>query len=40
VFPSSAILTVVAEVTIFGRTIQGHAMQASGRVNITFADFP
>lgn len=39
-FPGSVILTVVAEVTIYGRTLQGHAMQAKGRVNITFADFP
>jgi hypothetical protein len=39
-FPGAVILTVVAEVTIHGRTVQGHAMEAKGRVNITFADFP
>jgi hypothetical protein len=39
-FPGSVILTVVAEVTVYGRTLQGHAMQAKGRLNITFADFP
>jgi hypothetical protein len=39
-FPGSVILTVVAEVTVFGRTVQGAALQAKGRVNITFADFP
>ena len=39
-FPGAVVLTTVAEVTIYGRTLQGHAMQAKGRVNITFADFP
>ena len=39
-FPGSVILTNVAEITIYGRTLQGHAMQAKGRVNLTFADFP
>ena len=38
--PGSVILTTVAEITIYGRTVEGQALQAKGRVNITFADFP
>jgi hypothetical protein len=39
-FPGSVVLTTVAEITIYARTIEGDALQATGRVNVTFADFP
>ena len=38
-FPQQAILTCVAEITIHGRTVQGDALQAVGRVPVTFGDF-
>ena len=39
-FPGSVVLTTVAEITIYGRTIEGDALKGTGRVNVTFADFP
>ena len=39
-FPNGAVLTTIAEVTIFGRTVQGAALRAVGNVQVTFADFP
>ena len=38
--PGAGVLTTVAEITIHGRTVQGQALEATGRVQITFADFP
>jgi hypothetical protein len=38
-FGGAGILTVVAELTIHGRTVQGGVLQAVGRQQITFADF-
>jgi hypothetical protein len=38
--PNGAVLTTIAEVTIFGRTVQGEALKAVGNVQVTFADFP
>jgi hypothetical protein len=35
----TAVLTVMAEVTIFGQTIAGQRVSASGRFQIDFADF-
>jgi hypothetical protein len=35
----AGILTMIAEVTINGRTLQGEGLRASGRVQITCADF-
>jgi hypothetical protein len=47
VFPASGtlqtggagILSIVAEITVHGRTTSGEAVQASGRLQINFADF-
>jgi hypothetical protein len=33
------IITTIAEITIFGRTVQGGVLQASGSVQVSFADF-
>jgi len=38
-FGGAGILTCIAEITIHGRTVQGDAMEAVGRVNVTFANF-
>lgn len=38
--PNGAVLTTIAEITIFGRTLQGAALKAVGNVQVTFADFP
>ena len=38
--PNGAVLTTIAEVTIFGKTVQGEALKAVGNVQVTFADFP
>lgn len=38
-FGGAGILTCVAEITVHGRTVQGDAMRAVGRVNVTFANF-
>jgi hypothetical protein len=38
-FPQQAVLTCIAEITIHGRTLQGDALQAVGRVPVTFGDF-
>jgi hypothetical protein len=38
-FAGAIVLTCVAEITIHGRTVQGDAMQAVGRTNVTFANF-
>jgi hypothetical protein len=38
--PNGAILTTIAEVTIFGQTVQGKGLKAVGNVQVTFADFP
>jgi hypothetical protein len=35
----SAILTIMAEVTIFGETVSGDRVSGSGRLQIDFADF-
>jgi hypothetical protein len=35
----SAILTVMAEVTVFGETVSGDRVSGSGRLQIDFADF-
>jgi hypothetical protein len=35
----SAVLTVMAEVTLYGETISGDAVSASGRLQIDFADY-
>jgi hypothetical protein len=40
VLPQGAILTMIAEVTIHGETVQGRAMEAKGFVDVSFADFP
>jgi hypothetical protein len=37
--PAQAVLTCTAEITIHGRTLQGDALVAVGRVPVTFADF-
>ncbi|MET0556742.1 MAG: hypothetical protein ABW221_27125 [Vicinamibacteria bacterium] len=37
--PQQAIFTAIAEITIHGRTVQGDALQAVGRVPVTFGDF-
>lgn len=39
-FPNGAVLTTIAEITIFGKTVQGGALKAVGNVQVTFADFP
>jgi hypothetical protein len=38
--PNGAVLTTIAEITIFGRTVQGAGLKAVGNVQVTFADFP
>jgi hypothetical protein len=38
-FPQQAIFTAIAEITIHGRTVQGDALEAVGRVPVTFGDF-
>lgn len=38
--PNGAVLTTIAEITIFGKTVQGKALKAVGNVQVTFADFP
>lgn len=38
--PGAFVLTTVAEITIHGRTLQGDALVAVGRQQVTFADFP
>jgi hypothetical protein len=38
--PNGAILTLIAEITIFAETVQGKALKAVGNVQVTFADFP
>ncbi len=38
-FPQQAILTCIAEITIHGRTLQGDALVAVGRIPVTFGDF-
>ena len=40
VLPQGAILTLIAEITIHGETVQGRAMEAKGFVDVSFADFP
>jgi hypothetical protein len=37
--PAAGILTCTAEITVHGRTIQGDALVATGRVPVTFGDF-
>ena len=34
------VLTLIAEVTIYGETVQGKGLKATGNVQVTFADFP
>jgi hypothetical protein len=36
----SIYITTIAEVTVFGRTIQGKGLKAVGNVQVTFGDFP
>ena len=38
-FSGSVVLTTVAEITIFGRTLTGSNLTATGRIQVTFADF-
>ena len=38
--PSTGVLTTIAEVTIYGKTVQGKGLKATGNVQVTFADFP
>jgi hypothetical protein len=38
--PGAIQLTTVAEITIHGRTLQGDALVAVGRQQVTFSDFP
>ena len=40
VLPQGAVLTLIAEITIHGETVQGRAMEAKGFVDVIFADFP
>lgn len=40
VLPQAFVLTLIAEVTIHGETVQGRAMEAKGFVDVIFADFP
>jgi hypothetical protein len=35
----AALLTVMAEVTLYGETVAGERVQASGRLQIDFADY-
>jgi hypothetical protein len=37
--PGQGIITTVAEITIHGHTLPGDGLQATGRVQVTFADF-
>ena len=37
---SALILTVFAEITVYGRTTSGKAVQDSARMQIDFADYP
>ena len=37
---ASIVITCIAEVTIFGQTVQGGNLEAKGQVQITFGDFP
>ena len=39
-FPNAGILTLIAEVTIYGETVQGKGLKAVGNVQVTLADFP
>lgn len=38
-FSGAAVLTTIAEVTVFGRTLTGSSLTATGRIQVTFADF-
>ena len=38
--PNGAILTLIAEITIYAETVQGDGLKAVGNVQVTFADFP
>jgi hypothetical protein len=38
--PNAGVLTTIAEVTIYGKTVQGKGLKATGSVQVTFADFP
>lgn len=38
-FSGSVVLTTVAEITIFGRSLTGSNLTATGRIQVTFADF-
>jgi hypothetical protein len=35
----ASVLTTVAEVTVFARTLTGSSLTATGRIQVTFADF-
>ena len=35
----SIVLTTIAEVTVFGRTLTGSSLTATGQIQVTFADF-
>jgi len=35
----TALLTVMAEITLYGETVSGQTVSASGRLQIDFADF-
>ena len=37
--PGQGIITTIAEITIHGHTVQGDGLQATGRVQVSFADF-
>lgn len=38
-FSGAAVLTTVAEITVFARTLTGSQLSATGRIQVTFADF-
>lgn len=38
-FSGAAVLTTIAEITVFGKTLTGSNLTATGRIQVTFADF-
>ena len=38
-FPSAGVITCIAEITIHGRNMRGQGLAATGRLQVTFADF-
>jgi hypothetical protein len=39
-FPAAGVITMIAEITIYGKTVQDKGLKATGNVQVTFADFP